>query len=93
MIGDVPDAELPGKEDGYLDEVFVAKRDAVYQHLLNQATWRRGIGRKETNFLMLMGSNVRCTLFVGQLPARNKMGKLLTDFVLFPYPANISMQG
>ena len=34
-----------------------------------------------------------CTRFVGQLPVRDKMGELLTDFVLCPYPVNIPVQG
>ncbi|NVO29711.1 type I restriction endonuclease subunit R [Hymenobacter lapidiphilus] len=36
MIGGVLDAELP--EEGYTKPVFLEKRDAVYEHLLNQAT-------------------------------------------------------
>ena len=36
MIGGLLDAELP--EEGYTKQVFVEKRDAVYEHLLNQAT-------------------------------------------------------
>jgi type I restriction enzyme R subunit len=36
LIGGLLDAELP--EEGYPKEVFLEKRDAVNQHLLNQAT-------------------------------------------------------
>jgi hypothetical protein len=36
---------------------------------------------------------LRCTPLTGQLPARNKMDFLLTDFVLFLWPASTLAQG